>query len=85
MWFPYPEFTPPVNEEDESDYLLVLTRGYLAPITAFYANGKFSPITTVKGELDVRAWMKMPTIPAVFYDGPLLDWAIKSNLVVMEK
>jgi hypothetical protein len=76
IWMEYPENQPPVDDDGESTYLLVLCDKAVAPLSAYFSGGVFFQLGCPGGVLhNVRAWAPMVKVPARFFKPHTLRYA----------
>ena len=75
---------PPVDQECESDYLLVMGGEHIAPVVCFYANGRYQIVGCSGALKEPRWWKKLEPMPAFLFRPSALRWARESGLVIDE-
>ena len=87
-WHPYPEVTPPVDDDGDSPYLLVACDKSVVPVAGYYMDGGgFYMIGCPQADplRNVRAWAEYPRLPAELFNSPsLLKYARAGGVVIEE-
>lgn len=83
-WIPG-DITPVVDQEGESDFKLVLGRGFTAPTVAYYLdpmNGSDGgwKLYPTGGKVEVRWYKAIDKIPASLFPPTTHRWAIESGV-----